>query len=45
LFDVVYNPEVSVFLRNGLEKGAAIKNGYEMLLLQAMKSYEIWNEE
>ena len=44
LFDVVYNPEVSVFLRNGQEKGAAIKNGYEMLLLQAIKSYEIWNE-
>jgi shikimate dehydrogenase len=45
LFDVVYNPEVSVFLRNGQEKGAAIKNGYEMLLLQAIRSYEIWNEE
>jgi len=45
LFDVVYNPEVSVFLRNGLEKGAAIKNGYEMLLLQAIRSYEIWNEK
>lgn len=44
LFDVVYNPEVSVFLKNGKEKGATIKNGYEMLLLQAIKSYEIWNE-
>lgn len=43
LFDLVYNPEVSVFLRNGKEKGATIKNGYEMLLLQAIKSYEIWN--
>ncbi len=45
LFDLVYNPEVSVFLKNGLDKGATIKNGYEMLLLQAIKSYEIWNEE
>ena len=45
LFDVVYNPEVSVFLRNGLEKGATVKNGYEMLLNQAIKSYEIWNSE
>lgn len=45
LFDLVYNPEVSVFLRNGQIKGAAIKNGYEMLLLQAIKSYEIWNEK
>ncbi len=44
LFDLVYNPEVTVFLKNGLKKGAAIKNGYEMLLLQAIKSYEIWNE-
>lgn len=43
LFDLVYNPEVSVFLQNGKEKGATIKNGYEMLLLQAIKSYEIWN--
>lgn len=45
LFDLVYNPEVSVFLKNGLEKGAAIKNGYDMLLLQAKRAYEIWNEE
>ncbi len=45
LFDLVYNPEVTVFLQKGLEKGAAIKNGYEMLLLQAIKSYEIWNEK
>lgn len=43
LFDLVYNPEVSVFLARGKEKGATIKNGYEMLLLQAIKSYEIWN--
>jgi shikimate dehydrogenase len=45
LFDVVYNPEISAFLRKGLDMGAKIKNGYEMLLLQAIKSYEIWNEE
>lgn len=43
LFDLVYNPQVSVFLQKGKEKGATIKNGYEMLLLQAIKSYEIWN--
>jgi shikimate dehydrogenase len=29
----------------GLEKGATVKNGYEMLLLQAERSYAIWNEE
>jgi shikimate dehydrogenase len=45
LFDVVYNPEVSAFLRKGMSMGAKIKNGYEMLQLQATKAYEIWNEE
>ena len=43
LFDLVYNPEVTQFLQKGKLRGAAIKNGYEMLLLQAVKSYEIWN--
>ncbi|MFW5830861.1 MAG: shikimate dehydrogenase family protein, partial [Prolixibacteraceae bacterium] len=43
LFDLVYNPEVTEFMKRGKEKGAAVKNGYEMLLQQALKSYEIWN--
>jgi shikimate dehydrogenase len=43
LFDLVYNPEVTQFMAKGLEKGATVKNGYEMLLQQAIKSYEIWN--
>ena len=45
LFDLVYNPEVTRFMSLGLEKGATVKNGYEMLLLQAERSYAIWNEE
>ena len=45
LLDLVYNPEVSQFLQKGRTQGATIKNGYEMLLLQAIKSYEIWNSE
>ena len=45
LFDLVYNPEVTLFMEKGLEKGAIVKNGYEMLLNQAIKSYEIWNSE
>lgn len=45
LFDLVYNPEITAFLRKGMNMGAATKNGYEMLLLQAKKSYEIWNED
>lgn len=44
LFDLIYNPEVTAFLAKGLEKGAAIKNGYEMLALQAEESWRIWNE-
>lgn len=43
LYDLIYNPEKTLFLQKGEEKGAAIKNGYEMLLLQAEKSWEIWN--
>lgn len=45
LFDLVYNPEVTQFMAKGLQKGATVKNGYEMLLNQALKSYEIWNTE
>jgi len=45
LFDLVYNPEVTQFMAKGMQNGAAVKNGYEMLLNQAIKSYEIWNEE
>lgn len=44
LFDLIYNPEISTFLSKGKEKGATIKNGYEMLQLQAEESWRIWNE-
>ena len=44
LYDLIYNPEETTFLRKGKEKGAKIKNGYEMLQLQAEKSWEIWNK-
>jgi|TARA_B110000037_G_scaffold82591_1_gene98325 shikimate dehydrogenase len=43
LFDLIYNPEVTMFLQKGKNAGAAIKNGLEMLELQAEKSWEIWN--
>jgi shikimate dehydrogenase len=42
LFDLIYNPEKTAFLKKGEEKGATIKNGHEMLILQAEKSWEIW---
>jgi shikimate dehydrogenase len=42
LFDLVYNPEMTQFLKKGFAKGCHIKNGFEMLNLQAEKSWEIW---
>jgi shikimate dehydrogenase len=44
LFDLVYNPEVTQFMEKGKQQGATVKNGYEMLVQQAMKSYEIWKK-
>jgi shikimate dehydrogenase len=43
LYDLVYKPAETLFLKNGKERGAAVKNGYEMLLLQAEESWRIWN--
>ena len=43
LFDLVYNPEVTQFMKFGQEAGAKVKNGYDMLVYQAEKSWEIWN--
>ena len=45
LFDLIYNPEVTAFLSKGKEKGATIKNGHEMLQLQAEESWRIWNDD
>ena len=43
LYDLVYNPAETLFLKRGGARGAATKNGYEMLELQADASWEIWN--
>ena len=43
LYDLVYNPAKTLFLQKGEEKGAVIKNGEEMLALQAEESWRIWN--
>lgn len=43
LYDLVYNPEETEFLKKGRVKGCKTKNGLEMLELQAEKSWEIWN--
>ena len=42
LYDLVYNPEETLFMRKGLEEGAFVKNGERMLHLQADKAWEIW---
>lgn len=43
LYDLIYNPEETGFLQEGKRKGAHIKNGLEMLHIQAEKAWEIWN--
>ena len=43
LYDLIYNPKKSAFLLEGENRGCTIKNGLEMLELQAEKSWEIWN--
>ena len=45
LYDLIYNPEETLFLKKGKEKGAQTKNGLEMLYLQAERSWEIWNSQ
>ena len=44
LFDCVYNPEETLFMKKGREQGATVKNGLEMLHLQAVASWKFWNE-
>jgi len=43
MFDLIYNPSRTLFLKKGLEKGSTICNGLEMLELQAENAWEIWN--
>lgn len=44
LYDLIYNPDETLFLTKGKKQGAVIKNGLEMLLLQAFASWEFWNK-
>ncbi|WP_315545770.1 shikimate dehydrogenase [Prevotella koreensis] len=43
LYDLLYNPDFTLFMEKGAERGATIKNGLEMLLLQAFASWEFWH--
>lgn len=44
LYDLIYNPAKTVFLKEGEKRGAQTCNGYEMLVLQAEESWRIWND-
>lgn len=44
LYDLLYNPDTTLFMKKGADKGAVTKNGLEMLLLQAFASYDIWEK-
>jgi len=41
-YDLLYNPDITLFMKKAAERGAEVKNGLEMLLLQAFASWEIW---
>lgn len=43
LFDLVYNPAITTFMSKGLQQNAFVKNGYEMLEIQAEENWKIWN--
>ena len=45
LYDLLYNPDETLFMSKGKERGATVKNGLEMLLLQAFAGWNIWNSK
>jgi shikimate dehydrogenase len=45
LYDLIYNPDETLFMKKGKGRGAIVKNGLEMLLLQAFASWEFWNSK
>ena len=44
LYDLLYNPNETLFMKKGEAHGAVTKNGLEMLLLQAFAAWEIWDK-
>ena len=45
LYDLIYNPDETQFMSRGKAHGAMVKNGLEMLLLQAFDSWEFWTKD
>lgn len=43
VYDLIYNPAETLFLKNAKAQGATTKNGEEMLIIQAEESWRIWN--
>lgn len=44
LYDLIYNPDQTAFMNKGRKQGATVKNGLEMLLLQAFVSWDFWHD-
>lgn len=44
LYDLTYNPGTTLFMKKGLDQGAQVKNGLEMLILQAKAAWDFWNK-
>ena len=44
-FDLVYNPEITTFLQKGIERGCIIITGSKMLISQAERAWQIWNDD
>ena len=44
LYDLLYNPNTTLFMKKGADQGAVTKNGLEMLLLQAFGAWDIWDK-
>ena len=45
LFDLIYNPEFTTFMQLGLERGAKVINGLDMLHYQAEAAWDIWQQQ
>ena len=43
VYDLIYNPKETLFLKKAKQKKCIIKNGLEMLYIQAEESWKIWN--
>ena len=45
LYDLLYNPDTTLFMKKGAQQGAVVKNGLEMLLLQAYANWDVWHRD